>query len=840
MNHLSEKEETDQEAILLQHLKHYLPSQLALKDFIHHNTLHAFQEIPFFEALQMAQETFGFRTTLSIAEYVALYHKGKISDKAIQYVLENDTDGVVPLKKRKQLLLETKDPGHRQTKHIGQLRKLWKEQLQFDLDTIVNHTLFKVIGSYLDQGISKIEFRTANNGLLHSIMLLEQETLFHLFHSDRVKDLLVREDKKLTELLAILVGDERYYEQYLFDQQFSHPGWSGFVAVAEEKPDMLYDPKKITLKEFIYFELLLEIDALDRKVGINKWKPLASYIQHPPVDMVRSVEFSVEWLVKKWWQQSFEMTYYDQVIKGISEQIKLTKEGQARPKFQAYFCIDDREESIRRNLETIEPDAQTFGTPAHFNLLIKYRPKGGRFNSHVCPAPAVARHIILDEADSVSVKRDLHFHQSSNGLFSGWIISQTLGFWSAIKLFVHLFKPSISPAHSSSFEHMSHRANPLYENKNGETLDGFQQGFSVNEMVEIVRSELTRTGLTQNFAPLVYLFGHGGSSTNNPYYAGYNCGACSGKPSSLNARVFARMANRKEVREALKTIAIFIPNDTQFIGGLHDTTRDKIVFYDEDTLSPANQQLHQSLQDSFTKALQVNAKERARQFISINTNRPAAKVHQDVEKRALSLFEPRPELNHSNNCLCIVGRRSLTKALFLDQRAFLNSYDYRLDADGKALMQILGATSPVCGGINLEYYFSRVDNEKLGSGSKLPHNVVGLFGVANGVEGDLRTGLPWQMVEVHDPLRLMMVVEQKPKIVLQVLHANPAIKEWYQNEWINLCVVDPDNGEVLLFKEGDLFTHHPFSENIKAINNLETIMEGSFENLPVYNISAHE
>lgn len=68
---------------------------------------------------------------------------------------------------------------------------------------------------------------------------------------------------------------------------------------------------------------------------------------------------------------------------------------------------------------------------------------------------------------------------------------------------------------------------------------------------------------------------------------------------------------------------------------------------------------------------------------------------------------------------------------------------------------VLKSITAVCGGINLEYYYSRVDNQKLGSGSKLPHNIFGLLSVANGAEGDLRIGLPSQMVEIHDPLQII-------------------------------------------------------------------------------------
>jgi uncharacterized protein YbcC (UPF0753/DUF2309 family) len=102
----------------------------------------------------------------------------------------------------------------------------------------------------------------------------------------------------------------------------------------------------------------------------------------------------------------------------------------------------------------------------------------------------------------------------------------------------------------------------------------------------------------------------------------------------------------------------------------------------------------------------------------------------------------------------------------------MNSYNYASDPGGKVLHDILSAATPVCAGINLEYLFSRTDNLRLGAGSKLPHNVIGLLGVANGMEGDLRTGLPTQMTELHDPVRLLMIVEHFP-ISSRWLSANP-------------------------------------------------------------------
>src|SRR5688572_28844692 len=69
---------------VLEDLKHFLPAQAPLKDFIHHNTLHAFQHLKFFKALQLASEIFGYKVSLSLEEYRSLFKKGNIND----YILD--------------------------------------------------------------------------------------------------------------------------------------------------------------------------------------------------------------------------------------------------------------------------------------------------------------------------------------------------------------------------------------------------------------------------------------------------------------------------------------------------------------------------------------------------------------------------------------------------------------------------------------------------------------------------------------------------------------------------------------------------------------------------------
>ena len=52
------------EEVTLHKLSHFLPAQNPLKDFVHHNTLHAFQDKDFFTALQESSEIFGYKTFL--------------------------------------------------------------------------------------------------------------------------------------------------------------------------------------------------------------------------------------------------------------------------------------------------------------------------------------------------------------------------------------------------------------------------------------------------------------------------------------------------------------------------------------------------------------------------------------------------------------------------------------------------------------------------------------------------------------------------------------------------------------------------------------------------------
>jgi uncharacterized protein YbcC (UPF0753/DUF2309 family) len=828
---MNQKNHSFDEREVLHELAHFLPAQAPLKDFIHHNTLHAFQDRNFFEACRDAYNSLGYKTCLSLYEYRKLYQMGKIKPKVLKAVLAKQNNGK-PIEYWMNVLLE-KTPEIPHKPRLGNVRNNWKTHYKIDLDSLVFPLFFRLICSYLDQGISIWNFPVHEKGLIASLRELERNSLVSLFKSQRAKDLLFDDQKTITDLLAILVGKEELYEHYLFDQQFSHQGWSGMVAQIESNPQTLLDKKEITLRDFIFLELLVEINVLDEHFG-DIWAPVGSKIMGQIVPLFGIQEATELDRAVQIWQLAFEWSFYDSVLIGIQQNSFESSAIQEQKKMQAIFCIDDRECSLRRHLEHQDENIETFGTPGFFNVEFYFQPEHGKFYEKVCPAPVNPKYLIKEEEGHGHGKKDPHFNKHAHSLFFGWLIAQTLGPWSAFKLLLNLFVPKGSPAAASSFKHMDHSsklkieadANPKFEN-------GLQVGFTVAEMAQRVKSLLRSIGLVEQFSNIVYVVGHGSSSINNPYYAAYDCGACSGRPGSVNARVFCFMANHPEVRKMLKNDGLIIPETTLFVGALHDTASDEIVFYDESRIISLYASEHVFNKSCFQNALSINAKERSRRLASTSTIGSAKEVHERMKKRVVSLFEPRPELNHATNALCIIGRRSLSNHLFLDRRAFMNSYNYQIDPSGDILLSIIRPAAPVCGGINLEYYFSRVDNHKLGAGTKLPQNVMGLFGLANGSDGDLRPGLPSQMIEMHDPLRLLMIVEHYPEIVLDVIQREAATFEWFKNNWINLIAVHPETKQLFYFENGLFEPYQTIGEPLKKIKNLEDLYTTTDDNLEI-------
>lgn len=843
---------------VLHELKHFLPSQQALKDFIHHNSLHAFQHMKFYDAIFKASKIFGFQVHLQLPEFRELYRTGRIREDVLQMVIANKKGKQEPIALgwKDKLLNKNYDTINRP--RIGQLRKLWKDVYHLDLDNKVHPLLFRILCGFLDQGIAIDGFPVTSKNFIDSVRELEKNSLVSFFKTKTIRQKFLSGNYSITELLKAIVGKEEYFEQYLFDQQFAHHGWSGFVSAVEDNPQTLLDRKNITLKELVEFELLMELDVLHHGLK-NKWQPLASHATEPSVHLLVDIEKIELAEVIELWQDAFEWSYYDSVLKGIQifnkNKDSLNNQGsKALPLvgevgFQAIFCIDERECSIRRHIEAVDSNCETFGAPGFFGVEFYFQQQGSKFYDKLCPAPVTPKYLIK-EFEAKTVKKDEPLYtKHTHGFLTGFALSISFGFWAFVQTILNLFKPKMSPAISNAYGHMDTRSFLTIENKNPDDIEnGLQVGYTLDEMAARAEGFLRGIGLIKNFAPIVYIVAHGSSSANNPHHGAHDCGACSGRPGATNARVQAFILNHERVREILQSKGIVIPGTTQFVGSMHDTAADVIGYYDDEVLNAENTKGHLINKQNFETALNLNAKERSRRFASINTKQELEQVRKAIHDRSVSLFEPRPELGHGTNTLAIIGRRQTTKGLFLDRRAFLNSYDYATDPDGAILTAVMRPIGLVCGGINLEYYFSRVDNIKMGAGTKLPHNVMGLFGVANSSDGDLRPGLPWQMIEVHDPVRLLVIVEHKPEIVLKAIQSSPEVFEWYKNEWVHIVALNPEEQQFYYFKNGAFTKYEPITGEgeIKTIHNMEEFIEGAREmetnhivhateeNLPVY------
>ena len=270
--------------------------------------------------------------------------------------------------------------------------------------------------------------------------------------------------------------------------------------------------------------------------------------------------------------------------------------------------------------------------------------------------------------------------------------------------------------------------------------------------------------------------------------------------------------NRKDVRQKLKTLGHSIPDTTLFVGGYHNTCSDEVLIFD----APEREDVKTAI-TMIRKAAERNALERCRKYEDVPLTIDSKEAYRHCLGRANDYMQPRPEYNHATNALCIVGPRWMSKDLFLDRRAFLASYEPEQDNDrADVLRAILSAAGPVCSGINLEYYFGYMDNDVYGCGSKLPHNVTSLVGVMNGYQSDLLLGLSSQMVEIHDPFRLMLLVVCEKHKIEALLEELDSLNLLVKNDWIHLSVLDPKNQNLYRYLENGLckqiYSHHPSFE----------------------------
>ena len=759
---------------LLNQLAEDLPIIRPIKEFVHLNLLLPYQNQDFWQALKNVSEKFESYPFNSQDFYREKLKSQSIDEKKLKerlvQRLGNEAESVF-----NEFLSKNFEFTHHDAR-VAPMHEIWNKKLETNLTELSDGIFIKWLSSFLDQGICDWEMPESQNlSFYHVIKNLLNSSLFYPipFKKKNIElYLLDHPEQTIDAALSFLCPNESLKEQYLQECIMTLRGWAGLVKTLEAQPSLLASQRKIDLMDFVAIKLFLEVSwikHLDSNISAPTFMDIKGKhsLKHKEFETLRCL------------QECFEESLFQETIDDLKRiSIKAQKIS-----YQAVFCMDDRESSLRNFAEESDPELQTFGTAAHFGLEIMYQHSDQAFPKKQCPAPVNAKYYLAEKANVQKVKRN----------FSSYI--------------KELFFPLLGERISGVVETTPDSKLQIVRDNDESLHGGLKAGYSYDEMADVVYSQLKVIGLLE-LQNLVFILGHGSTSNNNPYFATYGCGACSGRSGSANARVFSFMANHPEVRKIIQTKYNFLIKDTYFVAGFHDTTKDVIEIYNPSDIPEALRGKYGKVKETFEFATRKNAEYRSRLF-----KYKTFSGLKEVRLRSRSLFQPRPELGHTNVAYSIVGRRDLFKHLNLNRPAFFQSYDYKIDPDAKLLAASLGAVIPVTSGINLDYYFSAVDNTRFGAGSKLPQNVVGQFGVSHGTESDLRFGLPIQMIDQHEATRIFILVEQTAELAMKAISENPLVSQIVQNHWIYYACFDPYVKELFVFHHGQM----------KQVNNLEEL-----------------
>jgi uncharacterized protein YbcC (UPF0753/DUF2309 family) len=807
--------------------------------------------------------------------YRLMFSELAFNDDEVQPNITNDHLWNLCREKTADLSLTLK-----RSKVLWRGREYWEKYHNESYALSVHPLIIRLTSSYLDQGQSFWSNPFINKSFWE----------FFLFDIDSMKGFTTRwrtsllrkvETYKLmtpqevitTELRKKGIPQEKW-ESYLLSILFDLKGWAGMVNKLELEPwQATVKAPQIKLVDYVASVLLIEAsmdsyhsetESIDlanihgRKENIelksfqlalslyqitNSFKLNERWLQRLDsqelLAIIDEVDFSENRDRVRLWHEAYENHFHREAIEAIATHAI------APPKIdqgyaQVLFCIDDREESMRRHVEEIDPMIKTYGVVGFFGIDMKFSSMKNKRLIAQCP-PVISPSRIISEIAKTNAEpyakrnisngmSDLSLYYNSRTLFRGFLSTLILGVVSLVPMFISVFFPQQSKRFRKKFNTL---INPEPDTEMSIELGEEGHGYSKLEMAKIVEAILRMCGIEKNLSELVILMAHGSSSTNNPFRQAYGCGACGGNAGIPNSRAFAKMANDKGVRAELKKLDIHVPDSTFFVSGFHDTCTDEIHFFNVSELPDKYRANFEKVKNNLEYAAKQNAFERCQRFSSFpNTSSPEEAL-QHVRDRAHDLAQPRPEYGHSSNALAVVGKRDLTKGLFLNRRSFLLTYDWESDPDGAILRQVVLGGVPVCVNINMDYYFSCVDNENFGCGSKLPLNLTSLLGVMTGSQSDLRIGLARQMIEIHEPIRNMTVIEAPLQKVKDLFNSHPRLHNILYHHWFRLVVKDPIQNNWWIFTQQDfeVLTFEPkkmkhFGSSMNLIN--ETHVEEDF------------
>lgn len=730
-----------------------------------------------------------------------------------------------------------------------------------ELEWLVNKELIKWCGAFLDEGHGSWAMPCRDKGFYSAwktLASMEWSPCGIENSQEKIKALPDAAEDALLEHLDALKIPQDIRKDYLSHQLTSLCGWASFINWRQEHSEYPWqETNPVDLVQYLAVRLFYEREMVnqtcrdeaslegnfdsivsyarekdkatleDRKANhklASAWKlaTLSNALRISSKDMIAAQSSQVhrllEWLDEfpesahgPIWLRAYEAGYQEDLIEKLREQISSEKEQKEspRPLAQLMFCIDVRSEPFRRNLESVG-NYDTIGFAGFFGIPMRCKALDQYHETDQLPAIVAPKYLVHEVArDEESLKkhkkeigrlktiyemlRDMKFH-----VLTPFVMVESLGWLFGFQLFGR----TLIPRTYRKWRKNTHKsmAPPISTEMTVDRTDD-DLGLTEEEQAAQIEGALKTMGLVDNFGRLVIVAGHTSTSDNNPYEAALNCGACGGNSGKPNARLFAAMANKPSIREHLAKNGVEVPEDTHFIGAVHDTTTDAVDLFDLEDLPESHKGDVEQLKKDLKEAKAKTNYERCTKLPGIAENPSAETVAKEIGRRAGDWSETRPEWGLAGNAAFIIGGRTMTKELNLEGRAFLNSHDYRVDDEkGSLLTGIILGPMVVGQWINAEHYFSATDTEVYGSGSKIYHNVVGRIGIMSGPQSDLRTGLAWQSMMdgekvYHEPLRITVVIEAPRERIHNIFESDETLKQLRDHEWIHLVSIEPDSEE---------------------------------------------
>lgn len=690
----------------------------------------------------------------------------------------------------------------------------------------LNRHMIKWCKLFLDKSQAVWSMPNREEGFYHAWRKLAQhDSALSRKVRKQLSELPVEAEAALKEVLILLEIPFSEIQDYLEAHFLALPGWGGMMLwrsqqSAEETSLLLdylavrismewalvkpYLPLPEQRNEKVNLEPLIAAWAEWGNLPINAWSQLSS--TEIKARLALAYRFD-KVLRNRLLLEAWEKTYEDQLKTMITSQQPAATAENVKPALAQFaFCIDVRSEPFRRKLEKAG-DFETFGTAGFFGLPIETCELGSNHTHNSLPVMFKPQYKVQEfapELESFEQRTQAvnslgyTFKTMKHNLVSSMVLPEISGPWLSLQTLARSFMPrSAGRTLSKLLETW------LYKPATELTLDYTQQsetdlpiGFSVEEQVHYVRQALKTMGLTDQFAPLVVICGHGSHSTNNPYRSALDCGACGGASSGFNARVLAALCNLPDVRKSLETEGIIIPEDTVFTAAEHITTLDELRWLYVPELSVKAKEAFKRVQAELPKVSEEANTERLPHLPNIGTHLKNPKA--EAQRLSEDWSEVRPEWGLARNAAFIIGERQLTQDCNLEGRVFLHNYNWKKDKNGAILANIISGPATVTQWINLQYYASTVAPHYYGSGNKTTQTVTAGLGVMQGNASDLLSGLPWQSVmksddeAYHEPLRLLVVIQAPRGYVKRMLDHNHDFHQKVKNGWIRLASIDPE------------------------------------------------